>query len=227
MSSVGAWPGSQRGGPLGRFPEDGTPGQVPRGGDPWAGSQRMGPLGWHGRVTEPGCFQTRPALTPPAAGRACVGVGRGERGGRGPQDGPAEPGAGWVQRQLGRDLLEGGWARQSRSGRVGPGLGALTGLAEQGHAEHQEGSGELHGGWAPRMLLDLTRCPESGPGASYTPSSPLPGAGPPPPCPPENLLFAQLMGRAPANFLLSLVGPGKPVPPTLPGSRDFLLAGPG
>lgn len=61
--------------------------------------------------------------------------------------------------------------------RVGPGLRVLTGLAEQGHAEHQEGSCELHGGWALRMLLDQIRFPESGRGASYTPSRPSPGLG--------------------------------------------------
>lgn len=35
-------------------------------------------------------------------------------------------------------------------------------------------------------------------------------------------LFAQLTGRALANFLLKPMGPGKP----MPGSWDFLLAGP-
>lgn len=106
-------------------------------------------------------------------------------------------------------------------------LRALTVLAEQGHAEHQEGGGELHGGLEFSGRAWVQRCfPESGlVGFIYPIPCPSPGLGITHPVL-RKVLFAQLVGRTLANFLLRLVGPGKPMPPTLPGSQDFLLAGP-
>lgn len=73
----------------------------------------------------------------------------------------------------------------------------------------------------------VQRCfPESGlVGFIYPIPHPSPGLGLTHPVLLRKVLFAQLVGRALANFLLRLVGPGKPMPPTLPGSWDFLLAG--
>lgn len=151
----------------------------------------------------------RGSLRAPGRSRTSCSEGWEALGGRRPRSG---------QRRQGQDRLPLG-PGDEQSHHQGPTArswelrqAALTGVAEQSHAEHQEGSGELHGwSWEQRQALLW---------ASYTLSSPLSTPGPHPPHPPEQCAVCSA-NRALANFLLALVGPGKPVPPTPPGSQGL------
>lgn len=109
-------------------------GQVPRGGDSWAGSQRTGPLGRFPEDGTPGLawegdrarmFPDQ-ASTHTACGWASLrSVGEEENwGGRGPQDGPAEPGDRVGAEAAGPGPAGGGLGQ---AGGVGPGLGHSLG----------------------------------------------------------------------------------------------------